>query len=63
MLKSFLSRLGVAVLTSRRGATAIEYGLLAALIGVVIVVGADALGSNLNTKLDNTATAVANAGS
>lgn len=30
------------------GATAIEYGLLAALIGVAIVGGAAALGTNLN---------------
>ncbi len=30
------------------GATAIEYGLLAALIGLAIVAGATALGSTLN---------------
>jgi pilus assembly protein Flp/PilA len=30
------------------GATAIEYGLIATLIGVAIIVGAGALGTNLN---------------
>ena len=44
------------------GATAIEYGLIAALIALAIVVGAGALGNSLNnqfgrisTKLDATA--------
>ena len=32
------------------GATAVEYGLIAALIGVVIIAGAGALGSALNSK-------------
>jgi len=31
------------------GVTAIEYGLLAALIAVVIIAGAAAVGNNLNT--------------
>lgn len=35
------------------GATAIEYGLLAALIGVGIIAGASTLGNNLNTKFTN----------
>ncbi|MBW2740191.1 MAG: Flp family type IVb pilin [Deltaproteobacteria bacterium] len=37
------------------GATAIEYGLLAALVAVAIVVGAGALGDSLNTTFDNVA--------
>lgn len=32
------------------GATAIEYGLIAALIALAIMVGAGALGSSLNNK-------------
>lgn len=32
------------------GATAIEYGLLAALIAVVIIAGATALGNSINDK-------------
>ena len=35
------------------GATAIEYGLIAALIAVVIIAGVTALGGNLNTTFDN----------
>ncbi|MEL6921699.1 MAG: Flp family type IVb pilin [Pseudomonadota bacterium] len=34
------------------GATAIEYGLIAALIALAIIVGATALGSSLNQKFD-----------
>lgn len=55
MLKSFLSRLGVAALTSRRGATAIEYGLLAALVAVAIVAGATLVGGNLGTTFTTVA--------
>lgn len=44
------------------GATAIEYGLIAALIGVVIIVGAQAVGTQLNTKFSEIATAVDTAG-
>jgi pilus assembly protein Flp/PilA len=55
MLKSFLSRLGVAVLTSRRGATAIEYGLLAALVAVAIVSAATLVGTNLTGTFNNVA--------
>ena len=33
------------------GATAIEYGLIAALIAVVIITGLTAVGTNLNAKL------------
>lgn len=37
------------------GATAIEYGLIAALIGVVIIGGATMVGNNLNTTFENIA--------
>jgi len=36
------------------GATAIEYGLLAALIAVVMAVGAAVVGTNLNTLFGTT---------
>jgi pilus assembly protein Flp/PilA len=45
------------------GATAVEYGLIAALIGVVIIAGAGALGTALNTKFTAIGTAVTTAGS
>lgn len=38
------------------GATAIEYGLIAALIGLAIVVGAGALGNGLNNQFNHIAT-------
>jgi pilus assembly protein Flp/PilA len=44
------------------GATAIEYGLIAALIAVAIIVGAGNLGTSLNTKFANVATRVNSAG-
>jgi pilus assembly protein Flp/PilA len=44
-----------------RGATAVEYGLLVALIAVVIIVGVRILGGNLNTLFNDTATTVGNA--
>ncbi len=40
------------------GATAIEYGLIAALIAVAIITGATTLGSTLNSKFDSIATTV-----
>lgn len=41
------------------GATAIEYGLLAALIGLAIVAGATALGSTLNAFFNSIGTTLA----
>jgi pilus assembly protein Flp/PilA len=38
-----------AFIADENGVTAIEYGLIAALVGVAIVVGVKALGSQLNT--------------
>ncbi len=43
------------------GATAIEYGLIAALIAVVIIVGLTSMGGNLNTMFSNVATNVSSA--
>ena len=38
------------------GATAIEYGLIAALIAVAAIVGMQALGTSLNSTFDNVST-------
>jgi pilus assembly protein Flp/PilA len=38
------------------GATAIEYGLIAALIAVVIIAAATLVGTNLSTTFNNVAT-------
>lgn len=45
-------------LKDRSGATAIEYGLIAALIALAIIVGAGALGNSLNAKFRNIATKI-----
>jgi len=58
-MSKFFSRF----LRNESGATAVEYGLIAALIGVVIIAGAGALGTALNTKFQNIGDTVSNAGS
>lgn len=50
------------VLRKRDGATAIEYGLIAALIALVIIAGATALGQAINGKFNSIATSVSAAG-
>ena len=42
--------------SDERGATAIEYGLIAALIAVVIITGVTAVGTNLSTTFTNIST-------
>ena len=44
------------------GATAIEYGLIAALIGVAIITAAGNIGSNLDVKFTAVASALDGAG-
>lgn len=43
---------------NQSGATAIEYGLLASLVGVAIILGATALGSKLNSVFNSIATKI-----
>ena len=50
-------------LNNESGATAVEYGLIAALIGVVIIAGAGALGTALNAKFTAIGSTVSSAGS
>jgi pilus assembly protein Flp/PilA len=45
-------------LKDESGATAIEYGLIAALISVVIIGALTVLGTNLNTKFTSVSTAL-----
>lgn len=51
-MKKFLS-MTRRFLRDEEGVTAIEYGLIAALIAVVIIVGAGLVGTNLNTLFTN----------
>ena len=48
----------IAFLKDESGATAIEYGLIAAGISVVIIVSVNAVGSSLNAKFDYIANAL-----
>ena len=43
----------IKLIRNTKGATAIEYGLIAALIGVAIVGGARAVGNNLGGLFNN----------
>jgi pilus assembly protein Flp/PilA len=45
-------------LANEDGATAIEYGLIAALISVVIIGALTTVGSNLNTKFGSVASSL-----
>ncbi len=53
-MSKFVSRL----MKDESGATAIEYGLIVALIAVVIISAVTALGSNLNVSLNKAASAI-----
>jgi pilus assembly protein Flp/PilA len=48
----------VAALRSDRGATAVEYGLMVALIAIVIIGAVTLLGGNLSTLFNHVATSV-----
>ena len=56
-MKSFYDGI-VRFLKDEEGVTAIEYGLIAALIAIAIIVGAGTLGTNLNTLFNNIATCI-----
>ncbi len=53
-MKSFVTRF----VQNESGATAIEYGLIAALIAVVIITAVTAIGTNLSGKFNNVANSV-----
>lgn len=48
----------IARFRSDEGATAVEYGLMVALIAVVIIGAVTLLGTNLSTMFNNIATAI-----
>ena len=51
-MKISMKRL-VALLKDRSGVTSIEYGLIAALVGVAMITGATLLGDNLDTLFND----------
>jgi pilus assembly protein Flp/PilA len=50
-------------LKSRSGATAVEYGLIAALVGIAIIAGATSVGSAVNNMFVNVDAKVVTTGS
>jgi pilus assembly protein Flp/PilA len=48
-----------AMAKSERGASAVEYGLLVALIAIIIIVAVSLLGSNLSAIFNKTASSIA----
>ncbi len=53
-----MTKLLTRLMKDESGATAIEYGLIAALIGVAIITGARSLGTALNNKFSSIANTV-----
>ncbi|TCR90670.1 Flp family type IVb pilin [Rhizobium sp. BK376] len=51
-----MTKLFARFLKDESGATAIEYGLIAALISVALIAGASSLGNALNAQFQNLAT-------
>ena len=51
--KTWLAVRGISLFDDKRGVTALEYGLIAALIAAVIIAGVSLLGNNLNTLFSN----------
>ncbi len=54
-----MSKFVTSFMKDESGATAIEYGLIAALIAVVIIAGATTLGKNVGNTMNTVGTAVA----
>jgi pilus assembly protein Flp/PilA len=54
----FYAKLQAVWATRDRGATAVEYGLMVALIAVVVIGAVTLLGSNLNDKFNSVQNAV-----
>jgi pilus assembly protein Flp/PilA len=57
-----MSKLFARFVKDESGATAIEYGLIAALIALAIITGATTLGNALNDKFTSIATTLTGAG-
>ena len=51
-------RIRIAAKMSERGASAVEYGLLVALIAIAIIVAVSLLGTNLSGIFDKTANSI-----
>jgi pilus assembly protein Flp/PilA len=54
-MRSYLSTIATRLRRDQRGATAVEYGIMVALIAVVIIVAVTLLGNNLNSTFQDVA--------
>ncbi len=57
-MTKFVAKFQSALASRERGATAVEYGLMVALIAIVIIVAVTLLGNNLNQLFNRAATTV-----
>ncbi|MGE7370184.1 Flp family type IVb pilin [Neorhizobium sp. NPDC001467] len=57
-----MSKIFARFMKDESGATAIEYGLIAALISVALIAGATTLGGALNNQFTNLSNKLSNAG-
>lgn len=53
--KTWLAVRGISLFNDKRGVTALEYGLIAALIAAVIIGGVSSIGTNLSTLFNSIA--------
>ena len=57
-MTKFVAKLHARLATREQGATAVEYGLMVALIAIVIIGAVTLLGGNLNNLFNTVATSV-----
>jgi pilus assembly protein Flp/PilA len=57
-MSKFIAKFQARLAAREDGATAVEYGLMVALIAIVIIVAVALLGTNLSTLFHNTATSI-----
>jgi pilus assembly protein Flp/PilA len=58
IMLNYVAKLQTRIATRDRGATAVEYGLMVALIAIVIIAAVTLLGGNLRGLFNNVATSV-----
>jgi pilus assembly protein Flp/PilA len=58
LMHKFAAKLKARLVTREEGATAVEYGLMVALIAIVIIVAVALLGTNLSTLFNRAATSI-----
>ena len=55
MVKKFIEKVTCILISKEKGATAVEYALIVALIAMAIIVGLTAIGGGINTAFNNIA--------